>query len=110
MSTQPLAPQPHEKTHASGTPERAPALLSRNSWLLIPTVMGVDAGLTYMSRDLGVILTLAEGATATIIVLILVLTVLYGSDSTCERAFRLLRWIVNRPEPPPGACRGRQTR
>jgi hypothetical protein len=72
---------------------------------LIPTGMSAGASLTYLSRDLGAILALTEGATATLIVLILVLTVLYGSDSTCERAFRLLRWVVNRPEPPSDARR-----
>jgi hypothetical protein len=36
---------------------------------------------------------------ATITTAILV-TALYGSDRLSERAFRLLRWIVDRPEPP----------
>jgi hypothetical protein len=43
-------------------------------------------------------------ATAYIIVplaigLILLTAILRGSSQTCERAFRLLRWIANRPEP-----------
>ena len=27
-------------------------------------------------------------------------TALFGSEALCDRAFRLLRWVANRPEPP----------
>lgn len=32
-------------------------------------------------------------------------TALFGSQVTSERAFRILRWIANRPEPPAPAAR-----
>jgi hypothetical protein len=35
-----------------------------------------------------------------IVVLAIVFTALYGSDRHSGRAFRLLRWSLNRPEPP----------
>ena len=38
-----------------------------------------------------------------ILVLVLPAIVLLSSHGTCERVFRLLRWITNRPEPPPPA-------
>jgi hypothetical protein len=31
---------------------------------------------------------------------IIVLTALFGPQQSSERAFRFLRWITNRPEPP----------
>jgi transposase len=34
------------------------------------------------------------------ITLILLTAILTGSERTCERVFRLLSWIANRPEPP----------
>jgi hypothetical protein len=35
-----------------------------------------------------------------VVVLAIVLTALYASEARSERAFRLLRWLGNRPEPP----------
>ncbi|HUY52287.1 MAG TPA: hypothetical protein VMV92_42380 [Streptosporangiaceae bacterium] len=34
------------------------------------------------------------------VILMVIAVVLFGSKETCERAFRLLRWFGNRPEPP----------
>jgi hypothetical protein len=31
-------------------------------------------------------------------------TALFGSQALSERAFRLLRWLGNRPEPPDAPC------
>jgi hypothetical protein len=40
-------------------------------------------------------------ASADLVTLLAIFAViLYGSDRTCERTFRLLRWAANRPEPP----------
>jgi hypothetical protein len=52
------------------------------------------------SRTLGAIVTLTEVAGTAVIVLVLLTVILFGSDDICERAFRLLRWAANRPEPP----------
>jgi hypothetical protein len=40
-----------------------------------------------------------------VVVLAIIGTVLFGSLARSERAFRLLRWIGNRPEPPGPAPR-----
>jgi hypothetical protein len=45
------------------------------------------------SRRADVIIPLA-------IAVILLTAILHGSNQTCERVFRLLRWIANRAEPP----------
>ena len=43
------------------------------------------------------------------VMLTIIGTALFGSHALSERAFRLLRWLVNRPEPPgPASDRGRQ--
>jgi len=42
----------------------------------------------------------ALAATCVVVVLVLLGAILCGSDKTCERVFRLLRWAANRPEPP----------
>ena len=34
------------------------------------------------------------------VMLTIIGTALFGSSALSERAFRLLRWIANRPEPP----------
>jgi len=36
----------------------------------------------------------------TLLILVLIGTILFGSDDRKERAFRLLRWIADKPEPP----------
>jgi hypothetical protein len=47
---------------------------------------------------LGVIIAAVEVAAA----LVIVFTALYGNDRNSDRAFRLLRWSLNRSEPPAG--------
>jgi hypothetical protein len=48
---------------------------------------------------LGIALAVADVVIPAVITLILLAAILRGTPETCERAFRLLRWIVNRPEP-----------
>jgi hypothetical protein len=45
-------------------------------------------------------LAAADVIVPALIALILLAAVLRGSAETCERAFRLLRWMAGRPEPP----------
>lgn len=45
---------------------------------------------------LGEIIAAVEAAVG----LAIILTALFGSQALSERAFRLLRWLGNRPEPP----------
>jgi hypothetical protein len=49
------------------------------------------------------IVALAAAVIVTVIVvaLTLIITALFGSQTMSERAWRLLRWIANRPEPTP---------
>jgi len=99
LNTRPLAPQTGGPTRAPGSlrPWRKAPGAAR--WLVLPAGIGADAGLAYVNRSLGTIVTLIEVAGAIVIILVLLTTILYGSKDTCERAFRLLRWIRNQPEP-----------
>ena len=91
----------------SATPDRAEAptpVASRVSgtapWRSIGVSgasLGISAGLWKFHPLLGEVIALIEIS----VVLIIIATALYGSKELSERAFRLLRWFVNRPEPPP---------
>jgi hypothetical protein len=48
---------------------------------------------------LGAALAAADVIVPALIALVLLAAILCGSAETCERAFRLLRWIAGRPEP-----------
>jgi hypothetical protein len=58
--------------------------------------MGAPAGLLVLRPVLGAVLAGIELA----VVLVILGCALFGSDVLSERAFRLLRWFANRPEPP----------
>lgn len=49
---------------------------------------------------LGETLAVADVVIPAVIAFIFLAAILRGTAETCERAFRLLRWITNRPEPP----------
>jgi len=49
---------------------------------------------------LGEVFATADIVVPLVIALILLAAILRGSNQTCERVFRLLRWIANQPEPP----------
>jgi hypothetical protein len=55
------------------------------------------AGITHPA--LGEALAAADVIGPLVTALILLTAILFGSDRTCERVFRLLRWAANRPEP-----------
>jgi hypothetical protein len=66
-----------------------------------PTVVGLTsicapAGIGVADPLLGWIVIAIE----VVVVLTIIGTALFGSQTLSERAFRLLRWIANRPEPP----------
>jgi hypothetical protein len=63
-------------------------------------ILGAEAAAGYLHPALGETLAIADILIPLIIGLILITAILRGSDQTCERTFRLLRWITNRPEPP----------
>ena len=54
----------------------------------------------YLHPVLGEALAAADVIVPLAVGLILLAAILRGSSETCERAFRLLRWITDRPEPP----------
>jgi hypothetical protein len=62
-------------------------------------VLAADGTVGYFHPAAGVVLAAAEAGVPMLIALILLAAILLGSSQTCERAFRLLRWTVNRPEP-----------
>lgn len=49
---------------------------------------------------LGAVLAAADAIIPSAVGLALLAAILLGSNETCERAFRLLRWIAGHPEPP----------
>ncbi len=49
---------------------------------------------------LGVVIAITE----TVVVLTVIAVALFGSKILSERAFRVLRWFGNRPEPPAPNC------
>ena len=79
-------------------------------------LLGTQGAVAYLYPAFGEILAIADIIIPLIVALILVTAILLGGDQTCERVFRLLRWIVNRPEPPgpklggSGATSGRRGR
>jgi len=99
MRTRLLHSQPGGQPVAPSPCQMAQEARAWRSLALAGACIGTDAGLTFSSRDLGAILTFTEVAVPAAIALTLLIAILSGSDATCERAFRLLRWLVDRPEP-----------
>ena len=81
-------------------------------WRAIGTgagVLGGESVACYLHPVLGAVLAAADTLVPLAIGLILLIAILRGSAETCERVFRLLRWITNRPEPRapgPASARG----
>jgi hypothetical protein len=64
------------------------------------TALGTPTGIGVLHPILGEIVAIIE----LVVALTIIGTALFGSPDLSDRAFRLLRWIGNRPEPPaPGA-------
>jgi len=53
-------------------------------------------GIGQLHPLLGEVIAIAE----IVVVLTVIAVALFGSKTLSERAFRLLRWFANRPEPP----------
>ena len=62
--------------------------------------LGGEGLAAHLHPALGEALAAADVIVPLAIALILLTAILYGSSQTCERVFRLLRCITNRPEPP----------
>jgi hypothetical protein len=65
------------------------------------TALGTPAGISVLHPVLGEVIAVIE----LVVVLTIIGTALFGSPALSERAFRLLRWIGNRPEPPTPTAR-----
>jgi hypothetical protein len=68
------------------------------------TSLGTPLGIGLADRLLGQAVLAAE----LLAVLAVIGTALFGSQARSERAFRLLRWAADRPEPPGPAGIGRR--
>lgn len=66
--------------------------------------LAAEAAAGYWHPALGAALALADVIIPAIIVLILLIAILRGSTETCERTFRVLRWIAGRPAARPSPC------
>ena len=64
-------------------------------------ILGAGSGAGYLYRPLGAALATIVVLVPLAIALVLLGAIMRGSNQTCERIFRLLRWLTNRPEPPP---------
>jgi hypothetical protein len=64
------------------------------------SALGAEGTVVYLNHVLGVALVVIDVLIPVAVALILLAAILRGSKETCERVFRLLRWIANRPEPP----------
>lgn len=62
--------------------------------------LGAEGTAGYMYPALGAALAIIDIAIPLAVGIVLLTAILFGSNETCERVFRLLRWIANRPEPP----------
>jgi hypothetical protein len=60
------------------------------------TSLGTPLGIGILHPVLGEVIAAIE----VVVVLTIIGTALFGSPALSDRAFRLLRWMGNRPEPP----------
>lgn len=91
-------------THGTDTsyPAPAPARLpvGRRYLSAGAGVLGSEGLAAYLHPALGEALAAADIIVPLATALVLLTAILCGSTQTCERVFRLLRCITNRPEPP----------
>jgi hypothetical protein len=64
---------------------------------------------SYHHPVLQMILVASDVGLPTLLAMALFAIILFGSEARQERAFRLLRWIGDKPEPPNPASRGSMT-
>jgi hypothetical protein len=69
-------------------------------------VLAAEGAAGYLDPVVGAGLAVADVLAPLAIALILLSAILRGSTETCERAFRLLRWLAGRPEPPAPLTQG----
>jgi hypothetical protein len=94
----PVAPDAGQETLA-GPPPNGRRVPWRTAGIGL-TSLGTPIGVGVADPLIGQIAIAIELAVA----LTVIGTALFGSQALSERAFRLLRWITNRPEPPSPAA------
>jgi hypothetical protein len=62
--------------------------------------LGTPLGIGMLNALLGEVIAITE----ILVALTVIAVALFGSEALSERAFRLLRWFSNRPEPPAPNC------
>src|SRR5258708_1940023 len=92
-------------SHATSTDRAQVAMPGRFPW------RSVSAGVASAGTPLGIamlhpLLSEAMAIIELVVILAVLSTALYGSQTLSERAFRLLRWLGNRPEPPGPSAQG----
>lgn len=94
---------PHSPAHSPDDGRQAspatPAKRERVLWRPVGagvTALGTPIGIGVLHPVLGEVIAVIE----VMMVLAIIGTALFGSPALSDRAFRLLRWIGNRPEPP----------
>lgn len=99
-------PKSPARPHMAPPPgQRAIATSGRVPWRTAGiglTSLGTPVGIGVADPLIGTIAFAIELA----VTLTIIGTALFGSQALSERAFRLLRWITNRPEPPAPATPG----
>lgn len=96
----PVAPDAGQETPA-GLPRTGGRVPRRTAGIGL-TSLGAPIGIGVADPLLGQIAIAIELAVA----LTIICTAIFGSQALSERAFRLMRWIANRPEPPACGPRG----
>ncbi len=85
--------------HAANRDSGVPMARERVPWRSLAasvTALGTPAGIGVLHPLPGEVVAIIE----LVMVLTIIGTALFGSPDLSDRAFRLLRWIGNRPEPP----------
>ena len=76
--------------------------LPRPAWLALGTAAALAADAVTERYDpmLGIILFVCDVGFPAVLALVLVSVILFGGEDRKNRAFRLLRWAKDKPEPP----------
>ena len=90
------SPAPEHARQAGPEPPGTSRRLSLRTAGIGLTSLGAPAGIGIAHPLFGEVIAAIEVT----VILTIIGTALFGSHALSERAFRLLRWIGNRPEPP----------
>ena len=76
--------------------------LPRPAWLALGTAaaLATDAVTERYDPTLGIIMFVCDAGFPALLALVLVSVILFGGEDRKNRAFRLLRWAKDKPEPP----------